>query len=227
MRIAEIFYSVQGEGMLTGVPSVFIRTGVCNLRCTWCDTPYASWNPDGQDKSLQGILDQALSHKAHHVVVTGGEPMIEPEIVTLTQRLRGAGQHITIETAGTVFKPVECDLLSISPKLANSTPHDREGGRWAAQHDRLRYQPEVLRRLIAAYPYQLKFVVANESDLDEIERMVAELQADRERVLLMPEGVTTAVLADRSRWLVELCKQRGFRFSPRLHVLIWGDKRGV
>src|SRR4051794_407399 len=139
MRIAEIFYSVQGEGMLTGVPSVFIRTGVCNLRCTWCDTPYASWNPDGQDKSLLGILDQALSHKAHHVVVTGGEPMIEPEIVTLTQRLRAAGQHITIETAGTVFKAVECDLVSISPKLANSTPHDREGGRWAAQHDRLRY----------------------------------------------------------------------------------------
>src|SRR4051794_24150241 len=116
MRIAEIFYSVQGEGMLTGVPSVFIRTGVCNLRCTWCDTPYASWNPDGRERSLDDVIGESLAYGARHAVVTGGEPMIEPEVISLTERLRAAGQHITIETAGTVFKPVACDLMSISPK---------------------------------------------------------------------------------------------------------------
>ncbi len=227
MKISEIFYSVQGEGMLLGVPSVFIRTGVCNLRCVWCDTPYASWRPDGREQALGDVLDEALGYKARHVVVTGGEPMIEPEVIALTERLRSAGQHITIETAGTVVKPVACDLMSISPKLANSTPVEVDGGRWAAQHERLRYQPDVLRRLMAEYPYQLKFVVARPEDLDEIEAMVAELGADRERVLLMPEGTTNAVLAERSVWLAEVCKQRGFRLSPRLHVLIWGDKRGV
>lgn len=227
MKIAEIFYSVQGEGILTGVPSVFIRTGVCNLRCTWCDTPYASWNPDGSEVALDDVLAQSLGFGARHVVVTGGEPMIEPAVVEMTERLRGAGQHITIETAGTVFKPVACDLMSISPKLANSTPTEREGGRWAAQHERLRYQPEVLRSLMSTYAYQLKFVVADPADLPEIERMVAELGADRDRVLLMPEGTSPGVLAQRSVWLVEVCKERGFRFSPRLHVLIWGDKRGV
>lgn len=227
MNISEIFYSVQGEGMLLGVPSVFIRTGVCNLRCVWCDTPYASWRPDGRDRKLEDVLAEALGYGARHVVVTGGEPMIEPEVVALTDRLRAAGQHITVETAGTVFKPVACDLMSISPKLSNSTPLQVDGGRWAAQHDRLRYQPETLRALVAAYPYQLKFVIAGEADLDEVETMVAELGADRERVLLMPEGVTNAVLGERSVWLAEVCKQRGFRLSPRLHVLIWGDKRGV
>ena len=227
MRISEVFHSVQGEGMLTGVPSVFVRTGVCNLRCTWCDTPYASWNPDGAEVALDDVLAKALGFGARHVVVTGGEPMIEPAVVELTERLRAAGQHITIETAGTVFKPVVCNLMSISPKLSNSTPRERDGGRWATQHERLRYQPDVLQSLMASYEYQLKFVVAEHSDLDEIERMLDEIGAERDRVLLMPEGTTSSVLAERSVWLVEVCKERGFRFSPRLHVLIWGDKRGV
>jgi len=227
MRIAEIFYSVQGEGMLTGVPSVFIRTGVCNLRCVWCDTPYASWRPDGHDRPLDDILAESLAFGAHYVVVTGGEPMIEPEVVSLTKSLRTAGQHITIETAGTVFKSVECDLMSISPKLANSTPVDVEGGKWAAQHERLRYQPDVLRKLMDTYPWQLKFVVAAPEDVTEIEDIVTELRADRDRVLLMPEGTTASALSERARWLVEVCKERGFRLSHRLHVLIWGDKRGV
>src|SRR6187200_2994096 len=121
MKISEIFYSIQGEGKLAGVPSVFVRVSGCNLRCVWCDTPYASWRPDGQDRALDDVLGEALGYGARHVVVTGGEPMIEPEMVALTERLREAGQHITVETAGTVFKPVQCDLMSISPKLANST----------------------------------------------------------------------------------------------------------
>src|SRR5579872_2357198 len=138
-NIAEIFYSIQGEGMLAGVPSVFVRLSGCNLRCDWCDTPYTSWNPEGDDRLLGPILADIRRNWAKHVVITGGEPMIHPGLVPLTQRLREMEQHITIETAGTVFEKVECDLISISPKLAHSTPTRREGGRWAAQHERTRY----------------------------------------------------------------------------------------
>ena len=224
MKIAEIFYSIQGEGMLAGVPSVFVRTSGCNLRCIWCDTPYTSWEPQGEERSLESIAEEVGRFGAGHVVITGGEPMIAPKIEELTRRL---GQHITIETAGTVDADVRCDLMSISPKLANSTPSDREGGRWAAQHDRLRYQPEVLKRLMGRYAYQLKFVVADPADLEEVRKVVRETGASSERVLLMPEGVDAAVLAERGRWLVEICKQEGFRFSPRLHVELWGNRRGV
>ena len=223
MKIAELFYSLQGEGSLVGVPSVFIRTSGCNLRCVWCDTPYTSWQPEGADLTLGQIVDEVKAHPARHVVVTGGEPMIAPEIIALTERLRGLGLHITIETAGTVFQPVACDLMSISPKLANSTPN----GPWAAQHDRLRIQPEVLLELMARYPYQLKFVIEKPGDLDEVRTLIGALEADRSRVILMPEGTDRNRLCERAVWLAEICKQEGFRFSPRLHVDLWGNRRGV
>jgi 7-carboxy-7-deazaguanine synthase len=227
MKIAELFFSIQGEGILAGVPSVFIRTSGCNLRCVWCDTPYTSWAPEGEEISVGKILDYVDRHSKGYVVVTGGEPMIAPGIVDLTAGLRERGQHITIETAGTAFAPVACDLMSISPKLANSTPHEREGGRWAAPHDRLRIQPAVLRRLMTEFPYQLKFVVASESDLAEILGLIRELGAPRDRVLLMPEGVDIATLRCRGRWIAEVCKREGFRFCPRLHIELYGNQRGT
>ena len=213
--------------MLAGVPSVFVRTSGCNLRCTWCDTPYTSWKPEGPDVTLDTLLADVRRHSAAHVVVTGGEPMIQEDIAILTQRLKECGLHITVETAGTVFQPVACDLMSISPKLANSTPLEREGGRWAAQHDRIRYQPEVLKQLMAACPYQLKFVVSAPEDVEEIETIVAATGADRGRVILMPEGADPVTLAERARWLVDLCKNTGFRYGPRLHIEIYGNQRGV
>jgi 7-carboxy-7-deazaguanine synthase len=224
MKISEIFYSIQGEGMLLGVPSVFVRTSGCNLRCTWCDTPYTSWNPEGEDLAVDEIVVRATAYGAAHAVVTGGEPMIADGIVDLTQRL---DMHVTIETAGTVYKPVRCDLMSISPKLANSTPLDRDGGKWAPQHDRLRYQPEVLKRLMGEFAYQLKFVVTAPADLEEIARIVEMSGADRKRVVLMAEGTHAATLAERGRWIAEISKREGFRFSPRLHVDLWGNRRGV
>ena len=227
MRISEIFYSIQGEGILTGVPSVFVRTSGCNLRCTWCDTPYASWNPEGEDVGLGPILANIRRHWARHVVVTGGEPLIVPEIVELTQKIAALDQHITIETAGTVFQPVTCDLMSISPKLANSTPWEEDGGRWAPQHERTRYQPEILRELMQTYDYQLKFVVNGDDDVDEIRRVVEEIDADRSKVLLMPQGRNARELAERSQHVVKICTALGFRFCPRLHIEIWGDRRGV
>jgi 7-carboxy-7-deazaguanine synthase len=117
--------------------------------------------------------------------------------------------------------------MSISPKLENSTPREREGGKWAAQHERLRYQPEVLRRLMSEYEYQLKFVVASPEDMREIARMLDDIHADRNRVVLMAEGTTSDVIRERAPWLTEICKREGFRYSPRLHIDLWGDRRGV
>jgi 7-carboxy-7-deazaguanine synthase len=227
VKISEIFYSVQGEGTLVGVPSVFVRTSGCNLRCTWCDTPYTSWNPEGADVTLSAVVQAVRNFACRHVVFTGGEPMIAPQAAELTREFRRAGWHITIETAGTVFAEVECDLMSISPKLANSTPLERDGGRWAVMHDRLRFQPEILRQLMAAHEYQLKFVVAEPGDVAEVERVRGELGAPVEKVLVMPEGVTREAMQQRGLWLAELCKRHGYRYSPRLHIDLWGDKRGV
>jgi len=225
LKIAELFYSLQGEGSLVGVPSVFIRTSGCNLRCTWCDTPYTSWTPEGTEIPLDQVLAEVQARPARHVVVTGGEPMIAPEIVALTERLRELGLHITVETAGTVFKPVACDLMSISPKLANSIP--AKDAYWARQHDRLRINLEVLSQLISRYEYQLKFVVETPRDLEEIRPLVAELHADPCRVVLMPEGTDGEILRRRSVWLSEICKSEGFRLSPRLHIDLYGNRRGV
>jgi len=227
MNISETFYSIQGEGGLVGVPSVFIRTSGCNLRCHWCDTPYTSWEPEKKEQSLDELMAYVRRFSRGHVVVTGGEPMIAPDIVPLTQRLRAEKQHITIETAGTVFAPVECDLMSISPKLSNSTPVARDGGRWAESHERLRYQPDVIRQLMGLCDYQLKFVVVMESDLLEIRAIVQELAADVAKVQLMPEGRTAGEVHERSRWLVEIAKDEGYRYTPRLHVDLFGPQRGV
>jgi 7-carboxy-7-deazaguanine synthase len=223
MLIAEIFLSIQGEGELAGVPSVFVRTAGCNLRCAWCDTPYASWQPEGVELSLAQILEEVKAHPAKHVVVTGGEPMVAPEIAPLTNRLRDLGLHITIETAGTVFQPVACDLMSISPKLKNSTPT----GSWAERHERLRIQTGVLGELMARYEYQLKFVIEKREDVEEARGLAESLGASPARVILMPEGVDRDILRERGLWLAEICKEEGFRFSPRLHVELWGHRRGV
>jgi 7-carboxy-7-deazaguanine synthase len=224
LKIAEIFYSVQGEGGLVGVPSVFIRTSGCNLRCSWCDTPYTSWKPEGEELSIDVIVERAGEFPAaKHVVLTGGEPMIAPGIVELSERLRGRGFHITIETAGTVYAPVPCDLMSISPKLANSTPE----GAFRQQHERLRLQPETLRRLMGVCDYQLKFVIAREEDLTEAQAVIAAAGAPAANVVLMPEGISAEVLNERGAWIAELCKAHGYRFSPRLHVHLYGNARGT
>lgn len=224
MRVAEIFYSVQGEGSLIGVPSVFVRTSGCNLRCVWCDTPYTSWNPEGEHLTVDDIIARVVEYPAaRHVVLTGGEPMIAPGIVELSSDLRARGYHITIETAGTVSAPVACDLMSISPKLANSTPE----GPFRAQHERLRRNPETLRSLISQFDYQLKFVIASESDLDEVKELAAEIGVPAEKIILMPEGVDEKTLSERGAMVAELCKRFGYRFSPRLHVHLYGNRRGT
>ena len=245
MRIAEIFYSIQGEGLLAGVPSIFIRTSGCNLRCHWCDTPYASWKPEGPEMSIEEILKKISEWDCNHIVLTGGEPMIAPDLPELATVLKKQKKHITIETAGTIFpNSIPCDLASISPKLSNSTPPPERDPAWAKKHEATRLQPEIISEWIRKYPFQLKFVVSSELDLAEIKDLLSRLKTfvapplkrvwseegppvPFHQILLMPEGVDTQTLASRSPWLVEICKREGFRFCPRLQIGLFGHKRGT
>jgi 7-carboxy-7-deazaguanine synthase len=231
VRISEIFFSVQGEGKLTGVPSVFVRTSGCNLRCQWCDTPYASWKPEGEEMSVAEVLSEVAKHPTRFCVVTGGEPMIAKGIHELLSALRAAGKHITIESAGTVApEGVECDLASLSPKLANSTPSEEQAGEaWKERHEQTRWQPQVVRAWCERFEHQLKFVVSSEADLAEVERMLreADVHTAPENVLLMPEGRSVEELRALAPQTVEWCKVRGWRYCARLHIDLFGNKRGT
>lgn len=230
MLIAEIFHSIQGEGELTGVPSVFVRTSGCNLRCNWCDTPYASWEPEGRQMTVDEIAAAVRQYPVKHVVLTGGEPMIAPEIHELAFQLKERAYHITIETAATVPpRGIACDLASLSPKLAHSTPDTRLDDTWRRKHEALRRQPEVIAAWIAAGDYQLKFVVRDETDVTEIEALVRDTLCvvPPHKILLMPEGTTPEALRARRGWLSELCKARGYRYAHRLHVDLYGNRRGT
>lgn len=240
LRIQERFVSVQGEGALVGVPSSFIRVSGCNLRCVWCDTPLTSWTPRGEPLALAELL-RWCSEGPRHVVVTGGEPMLFSPTAELTRRLRAAGHHVTIETAGSVWcEGLEADLLSISPKLAHSTPWARADmlgkPKLAVMHEAARLDVAVLQRLLSSFAWQLKFVVRTATpellatDLEQIEALLGELAIEpeaRERVLLMPEGTDDASL--RAGYLAALatCKDRGFRLGLRLHIHLFGHRPGT
>ena len=143
MNVVEMFSSLQGEGVLAGVPSVFIRLGGCNLSCAWCDTPYASRQPEGREMALPEVIAAMAQHAGRHVVITGGEPMLDPDTPALARALRAAGRHVTIETNAT--RPpagIEADLASLSPKLDNSV-----AGPGGADFQGLenRWRPDVVR----------------------------------------------------------------------------------
>jgi 7-carboxy-7-deazaguanine synthase len=231
MLISEIFYSIQGEGELTGVPSVFVRTSGCNLRCSWCDTPYASWNPEGTDLSVDRIVQEVAKFPARHVVLTGGEPMIARNIHDLAAGLHGAGYHITIETAGTVAPGgIACHLASISPKLANSTPDASTiASGWVQRHETTRLQPDVLRQWVGSYPFQLKFVVSSPHDLSEIEEVLGGIGTPIPpwQVQLMPEGIDSASLVRRRADLIAICRDKGYRFCDRLQIHLFGNTKGT
>lgn len=228
MRIAEIYLSIQGEGLLTGAESVFVRTSGCNLRCWFCDTPFASWTPEGDDLSTGEILDRVEEFGCRHVVLTGGEPMLFAELLPLADELRRRRMHITIETAGTLDLPVACDLMSISPKLSNSAPAARRHPRWHRRHEQTRHAPAIVRRLTADYEYQLKFVMDRPRDCREVESYLAQFpEVDRSRVLLMPQGTTADELTLRGRWLKPYCEATGFRFCPRRQIEWFGLVRGT
>jgi 7-carboxy-7-deazaguanine synthase len=228
MRVAEIYRSVQGEGFLTGAPSVFLRASGCNLRCWFCDTPYTSWRPEGRDMSTDEIVAQVEEWETLHVVVTGGEPMLFAELIPLCERLRKIGRHVTIETAGTLYLPAACDLMSISPKFETSAPPVESHRHWHRRHERERHRPEVIRLLIAEHDYQVKFVIDSREDLDSVGSYLEELpEISRERVLLMPQGADQEQLDARAEWLRPFCKAQGLVFCPRKQIEWFGAVRGT
>lgn len=231
--LSETFVSVQGEGILSGVPSVFIRTSGCNLRCRWCDTPFTSWAAEGEHRVIDDVVAWATRDPAvRHAVVTGGEPLIAKGIEALVAGLARGGLHVTIETAATVFLPLAgVGLWSMSPKLAGSTPGP-DAGAWRERHEATRWRPEVVKATIesaalSGADYQLKFVVGSEPELEEIESLVRLVGARPDRVLLMPEGTTVEALDRGASWLVPAAIGRGWRFADRLHIRLFGHQRGT
>jgi 7-carboxy-7-deazaguanine synthase len=223
MIVNELFYSLQGEGRLAGVPSVFIRLAGCPLRCTWCDTKHA-WDPQaGQSMTCDQIVKAIADYPTRYVVLTGGEPLVHQGLGELVAALRNHGFHLTIETAGIHYiDGLGADLMSISPKLSNAA--SPKGGDANAA---VRLDIDVLRKWMAAGDYQLKFVVDAPGDLDEIAGVLDKLaNVDPYRIYLMPQATRTEEYLEKSRWLVEYCKQTGFSFSPRLQVMLWGEQKG-
>jgi 7-carboxy-7-deazaguanine synthase len=228
IRISETFTSRQGEGTLTGVDSFFIRTSGCNLRCWYCDTPYASWRPEGDRISTDHLLDLAQASRARHVVVTGGEPLLAAEIEVLCRAIQAAGFHLTIETAGTLDREIYPDLLSMSPKLAASAPDAGTHARWNRLHHQRRMPVDVMRSLIdRAAQTQVKFVLSEPSEFEEIEELVDRLGIQTSQVFIMPEGTTVEAMdAAKQRFLADV-HERGWQYCDRMQIRWYGNRRGT
>lgn len=240
----EIFFSIQGEGKSIGVPSIFVRTTRCNLHCIWCDTDY-TWNWVGTrfahvhdalpgyhkfDKKewiatcpVEDIVAQVANYPCHNVILTGGEPLLQqPGLVDLMLSLReqSPAYHFETETNGTLVPTIDFDVTidqyNVSPKLENS-----------ANSRKLREKPTALRFFADSPKANFKFVLAAPEDLNEVLDLLHRYAIAPEKVWLMPEGTSAAALAERRAWLVDICKQYNFRYSDRLHVQIWGSKKGV
>ncbi|MBC7776339.1 MAG: 7-carboxy-7-deazaguanine synthase QueE [Phycisphaerae bacterium] len=240
----EIFHSIQGEGKSTGIPSVFVRTSLCNLHCIWCDTDY-TWNwvgtrfphnndtKPGYQKFIKkdwiaeceviAVADTVAAFHCKNVILTGGEPMLQqPALASLMDVLRtkSSDYRFEVETNGTLSPTpafdAAIDQYNVSPKLENS-----------ANPRRLREKPAALRFFAASPKANFKFVVAKKTDLEEVLGLLKTYAVAPEKVWLMPEGTSARLLAQRRKWLVEICKNHGFRYSDRLHVQIWGSKKGV
>ena len=233
MKIVEIYPSLQGEGLLAGTPSVFVRASGCNLRCHWCDTPFTSWDPQGEEMSAAEIVATVHGFGHRHAVLTGGEPLLFADTLTVAEALRRAGLHVTIETAGTVAPAAAeqssiADLVSISPKLSSSAPPADTAAGWAARHEAARRRDDVLARLMARGQWQLKFVVGSPADLDEAVGWLADLgitPGPAAPVFFMPEGVAAASLAQTTSWLEQACRRHGVRIAPRHHIAWFGNTR--
>lgn len=217
-RIAETFYSIQGEGATAGVPAIFVRLQGCSVGCQWCDTKY-SWDPDaGREVELPALLDEVAAFPCRRVVITGGEPLESPLFGPLSRALAGRGYRLEVETSGTIEPPPDTPVAiqwNVSVKLAGS----------GVAEDR-RIKPAAIRAFLGRDAWW-KFVVSEPGEIGEVLRLAERFALPRERVLLQPEGLRAEELAARTPWLVEACKAHGFRFSPRLHVLIWGARRGL
>jgi 7-carboxy-7-deazaguanine synthase len=248
----------QGEGKLTGTACLFIRTSACNLRCAWigldgkgspCDTPYSSHKPEKNimevDDIIQIVVENTLQQKIKHIIISGGEPTMQTEALEeLLEKLQNLGYHTTIETNATIFSnkiAKHTDLVSMSPKLSTSTPNQpnlKDTGilyneKWAVKHEKTRINIPVIQSYITDSKlqnndFQLKFVVATDQDIMEIEEILTQLNGwEPSDVCLMPEGVDVNTLNSRTGWIAEQALKRGWRFTPRLHIMMFGKNRFV
>ena len=233
LKVSEIFCSIQGEGLHTGIPSLFLRLSGCNLRCTWCDTPYSSWIPEGEDLSLEKVVEKTLELAdgltVQHVVITGGEPYIYSELPWLVQAFKNAHKTVTVETAGTIFKETNADLISLSPKLSNSTPSEIEFPNESKRHSQLRLNLEVLTQFMSkSADLQLKFVIDESEQINEIEELIDALPPiSLDKIFVMPQARDANELHTASLKLVPWCLKKGFRLSTRLHLSLWGNCPGT
>ncbi|MBN1436733.1 MAG: 7-carboxy-7-deazaguanine synthase QueE [Sedimentisphaerales bacterium] len=224
LSVSEIFRSIQGEGRLAGVVSGFVRLAGCDLHCRWCDTPYARKGDQGSPMTIDQIVSQLSAWAVPHIVITGGEPLLADELPQLLQALKQRRCHITLETAATIYRPITCDLLSISPKLSNSDPDEPA----VQQHADRRLNIAAIQQYIDNHDYQLKFVVERPEDLAEIEQLLGQLSnVNRDNVLLMPQATTAEQHQRLGPIIAQLCIERNYRYCPRLQVLLWDRRRGV
>jgi 7-carboxy-7-deazaguanine synthase len=238
----EIFHTLQGEGLSTGKPSVFIRTSLCNLHCRWCDTDY-TWNWEGtpwphdrdgepgyakfrKDEQIieltpADVAERVRTFPCRHLVLTGGEPLLHDSDFTEVLRILNEQEAWTaeVETNGTLLPSPDFEALvtqfNVSPKLANS-----------GNAPKLRIKDEALAWFASSPKAWFKFVISNPEDLVEVQTLQSRLALDPDRLFLMPEARTPEELAQRTLWLADLCKSEGYRFSQRLHLALWGPKRG-
>jgi 7-carboxy-7-deazaguanine synthase len=215
-RIAECFFSIQGEGVTAGLPAVFIRLQGCSVGCRWCDTKY-SWDPaGGREVTPEALVEQAAAFPCRRVVVTGGEPLESGLFAPLVAALKARAFAVEVETSGVLPPPpLPVDQWNVSLKLAH-----------AGVPEATRIRPEAIRSFVRGGAWW-KFVVASRSDVAEVLQLTERFALPRDRVLLMPEGIRRDAILERSLWVVEECRRHGFRYSPRLQILLWGAQRGV
>ena len=227
MLISEIFYSIQGEGKYTGVPSVFVRTSGCNLRCKWCDTPYTSWEPEGENLNTDDIVKRIkLFKKSDHVVITGGEPYIQGDLDDLINRIKD-DYFITVETNGILYRDIDgVDLVSFSPKFKNSFPEDKKSLEYKIHTNTLK-RADYTKVVSTKSDLQVKFVIDDSSDMRQVENFVRKYDLDKSKVFLMPEAKTKKELRDKQKLLIDIVKSTGYNFCNRLQVEIYGNRRSV
>lgn len=237
----EIFHTLQGEGISMGLPSVFVRSSLCNLHCTWCDTDY-TWNWEGTpwihetgvkyskqeyiislETTAVAELVASIGKDCRNVILTGGEPLLQQTAwAEMIQHLRARDPHyrFEIETNGTQlpdeFMSQAIDQWNISPKLSNS-----------GNDEHLRIKPDILNHFSNTENTWFKFVIQNEKDLAEVQHLEQTYTIPKSRILLMPEGRNELALQQKRLWLADICRELGYRFSDRLHIQLWGSKRGV
>lgn len=227
IAVSEIFYSIQGEGTNVGKPAVFLRTFYCNLTCRWCDTKY-TWLNQNQAKANidyttwapEDLARSVLGYGCKHLVITGGEPMLQQrELEVLLQNIKDNGVYVEVETNGTIPPTLKMldlvDQFNVSLKTFNS-----------GVESKVRIKEKSISAFVKAGTAWFKFVICEPKDIDEVEDLLMRFHLPRDRVILMPEGVEAETLARRSLWISETCKQKGYRFSPRLHIFLYGNVRG-